>query len=469
MNTTPNLQSAYMLLHQGILAFARAEQAGMRVDVEYCKRKKAHLTRKIATLEERFHSTNFYKHWRHVYGDKTNIGSDFQLSHILYNVRKIKPIKVTAGGRGSTDEDTLMQLGIPEVTDLIQIGKLTKLRDVYLDAFIREQVDSFLHPFFNLHPVRTYRSSSDHPNFQNIPKRDKEAMQICRRAILPRLAHQLGEADYSGLEVRIAACYHKDPVMLRYINDPTTDMHSDMARQLFNLPVLDRSIPEHRTLRDATKNGFVFPQFYGSYYGNCATNLACNWGRLPRSKWRAGQGIPMPSLGVGACLADWLISTGIKNYNQFEEHVKSVEEDFWGRRFQVYQQWKDEWWAAYQKNGYFDMLTGFRCSGVMSKNDAINYPVQGAAFHCLLWSFIELDRIQREEQWDSHLIGQIHDAIVLDIAPAERDHVITTLKRVTCKDLPKAWDWIIVPLDVEVELCEVDESWDKKRPYNLAA
>ena len=49
--------------------------------------------------------------------------------------------------------------------------KLKKVRDTYLDAFLREQVDGYLHPFFSLHTVKTFRSSSERINFQNIPKR----------------------------------------------------------------------------------------------------------------------------------------------------------------------------------------------------------------------------------------------------------------------------------------------------------
>ena len=89
------------------------------------------------------------------------------------------------------------------IRDSLQIRKLEKIKGTYLEAFVREQTDGFIHPFYNLHNVRTYRSSSADPNFQNIPKRDKESMKICRRAILPRPGHMLVEADFSALEVNI--------------------------------------------------------------------------------------------------------------------------------------------------------------------------------------------------------------------------------------------------------------------------
>ncbi len=455
----PHTQDAYKLLHDGILALARAEQQGIRVDTDYVEAKKGQLTRKIHRLEKEFEQTNFFKHWQHSQRGKVNINSNYQLSYFLYKVKKLKPDKETASGQGSTDEETLRSLNIPELDALLQMRKLKKVRDTYLDAFLREQVDGYIHPFFNLHLVKTYRSSSDSPNFQNIPNRDEESMQIVRRALFPRPGHQLLEIDYSGLEVKIAACYHKDPTMLKYITDPKSDMHADMAKQIFMIDKFDKSLPTHYVLRQAAKNGFVFPEFYGDYYKNCAINTACTWGKLPQGKWTTGQGI---ELDIGFTLGDHLISKGINSLSLFVNHLKRIETDFWGNRFADYAEWKNRWWKIYQKYGYVDLLTGFRCQGPMSYNDCINYPVQGAAFHCNLWSFIQLDRIFNEKQLDTKLIGQIHDSIIMDVAPNELQQVLEISKRVTCKDLPKIWSWIIVPLEIDIEISDVDKSWAEK-------
>jgi DNA polymerase I-like protein with 3'-5' exonuclease and polymerase domains len=269
------------------------------------------------------------------------------------------------------------------------------------------------------------------------------------------------EVDYSGLEVRIAACYHKDTTMLHYIKDPTTDMHTDMARQIFMVDNYDKNIPEHYVLRQAVKNGFVFPEFYGDYYGNCAIGMACTWGKLGQGKWHAGEGIPMPK----GTLGDHFISKGIKSLEDFSNHVKAIEADFWGNRFAEYAEWKERWYSTYKKYGYVDLLTGFRCSGVMDRKQVINYPVQGAAFHCNLYSFIEADRAMRRENWDTKIVGQIHDSIVLDVNPKELIHVVETLKTISTVNLPKAWDWIIVPLEVDFEVAPVDGSWAEKAKY----
>jgi DNA polymerase-1 len=461
MKPHPKSPQAYKLLHDGVLALSRAEQAGIRLDVEYTKAKQDFLTKKIARAEDKFKDTKFFRHWANV-KPKPNIYSDDQLRHFLYYVKKIEPPATTKSGMGSTDEKTLKQLNIPELDLLIEIRKLRHTRDTYLGGFLREQVNGFIYPSFNLHLPTTFRSSSNNPNFQNIPKRNKEMMRTTRKALFPRVGHQLFSIDFSGLEVRIAACYHKDPTMLKYINNPTSDMHGDMAEQIFKMKY-KKGQSDHDTLRAAAKNGFVFPQFYGDWYKSNAVELASTWGELPQRKWNPGQGIEFE----GAHLSDHLIKNNLSSFNKFTKHIKDIEEDFWSNRFPDYAAWKDRWWEVYKRHGHIEMLTGFRCSGVMTRKDVINYPVQGAAFHCLLWSLIQIDRIQQQEGWDSRIIGQIHDELVIDLNPDELNHVATVCARVTCEDLPNHWDWIIVPLDVEMELAPVDTSWADVKEFKL--
>jgi DNA polymerase-1 len=462
MQVTPQTKDAYTLLHEGTQALARAERQGLRVDCNYVAQKKEKLTYRINLLESKLRKTNFYKRWSHI-NRYVNINSNTQLSNYLYNVKGLTPPKFTDSGQGSTDDEALSMLPIPELDIILQIRKLKKVRDTYLEAFEREQIRGYLHPHFNLHLVKTYRSSSDSPNFQNIPKRDKESMQTCRRALYPRPGHQILEIDYSGLEVAIAACYHKDPTMVKYITDPASDMHGDMARQIFKLPSFDKKKEGHSILRNAAKNGFVFPQFYGDYYGNNAFYMAVNWCGLSNGKWKSGQGIKMDE----GHISDHLIGKGVTSLEDFTSHIKEIEDDFWTNRFPEYDAWKERWYKLYQKHGYIVMKTGFQCSGLMSKNEVINAPVQGAAFHCLLWSFIEIDKVMRRENWDSRLIGQIHDAIVLDVHPDELEHVAKTVNEISTKKILEVWDWIIVPLRVEAELCPVDASWADKEEWKF--
>lgn len=458
----PRTPEAYKLLHEGTLAMADAEAAGFRVDTEYVARKKAFIEKKRDYLDAKFKDTTFYKHWAHTVKGTVNTDSPIQLANFLYKVKKIKILKETDSGQGSTNEETLKQLNIPELNILLEKNRYKKAVDV-LNGFEREAVDGYVHPFYNLNLVRSYRSSSSNPNFQNIPKRDEEIMQICRKALYPRPGHQFLEVDYSGMEVRANACINKDPRLIKYVSDPASDMHRDVAIQLFMLDKFDKTLEEHKVLRQAAKNGFVFPEFYGSYWKNTAAGVACNWGKLGQGKWLPGQGISMPE----GTLADHFLDKGIKSLAAFEKHVQKIEADFWGKRFVGYSKWKESNWNKYKKNGYVDLLTGFRCSGVMDKKQVNNYPGQGAAFHCLLWSFNELNRTRKSQNWDTLLVGQIHDSIILDVNPTELEHVARVANRITTQELPRAWNWIIVPLSVDMSLCPVDGSWANSEKYDL--
>jgi len=462
MEITATSKDAYKLMHEGILAFARAEQQGMRIDVNYCKKQSRILSKKILDADAELMQSDFVKEWRKLYGKKFNLNSPTQLAKLLYSHMGIEPPMRTASGGGSTSEEALGMLDIPELKPYLEIRQMRKLRDTYLGNFIREQVDGFMHPFFNLHTVRTFRSSSNAPNFQNIPKRDKKAMKLTRSAIFPRIGHQLMELDFSKLEVSIAACYHKDPTMMDYLCSSHNDMHGDLAQQIFKISNFDINRDDHDTLRNAAKNGFIFPQFYGDYYGNNAAGLA-QWTSLPHTTWKKGMGIAY----ADAHISDHMIFKGIKSFNHFVKHLKEIEDDFWNNRFKDYGKWKIRWIKDYQKKGYIDLLTGFRISGVMGKNNVINYPVQGAAFHCLLWTFIEVDKWLRENNMDSKLIGQIHDAVILDVHPDELEAVAYNVKRIATVELPKAWRWIIAPLQIDAELCPVDGSFAQKEKYKL--
>ena len=446
---------AYNLLHRGSEALGRAERQGMRIDVDYCKRMTKRLTYRIEKASTKFDESDLGRKWRRRYGGNYNANSDQQLRHMLYDQLGLQPYKLTNSGEGSTDEESLLSLGIPEIRYLLKRRKLTKTRDTYLGSFIREQRFGEIHPFFHLHSVHSYRSSSADPNFQNIPEHDKEAKRLCQRAVYPRKGHKIKKADFGMLEVCISACYNKDPKLIEYINDPSSDMHGDSAKDLFLLDSLDKSIPEDKWLRFCAKNSFVFAEFYGSYYEDCAVNLANQISMPSEGTWRSGQGVMLPG---EYHISDHMRSKGITSFSKFEDRVKEAERVLWEDRFPVYADWRKRWFKQYEKRGYFDLLTGFRCSGVYGRNQTFNLPVQGAAFHCLLWAFIRVDEIMREEGWDTKLIGEVHDDMMLDVHPDEEEHVDATIHRVVSEELPKAWPWIIVPLRIEINTGPVDGS-----------
>jgi len=454
MKLNPKTLQAYNLFHKGALALAKAERQGIRLDLDYCTKATQELSDEIIKIEKELDETDFIKEWRKIQGSKFNLYSSNQLGKYLYDTLKYKAIKKTATGKGSTDNEALTALNIPEIKKYLRIKKLKKVRDTYLTGFTREAVDGMIHASFNLHNITTFRSGSSSPNLQNISKNDPETSKIIRSALFPRKGHQLMEVDYSQIEVRVGAAIHKDPSMISYIKNPGTDMHRDTCVDIFKIPKWDSKSKYYKKLRGITK-GFVFSQFYGDYYVQCAENLARNC-QLPKGIWKENTGI---MIDENTHLSNHLIEQGITCYQEFENHLKEVEDIFWNVRFKIYTAWKKKTWNKYQKAGYIDMKTGFRCKGTMNRNEALNREIQGSSFHCLLWSFIRLTEIAEEEKWDTKLIAQIHDAIVFDVNPDELEHVLKTTKKVMCEDLKKHFKWINVPIDVEAEISPIDGSW----------
>jgi len=457
---SPGLTKAYQLFHNGLLALNRAERQGLRIDCEYIEKAKEGVSIRIEEMERDFKQSPFFKDWQKHSKTPINLNSGDQLGIYLYEIKNLKPLKLTKNKKGSTDKDALQLLNIPELDSLIQIGKLKKVRDTYLEAFNREQINGFMHPFYNLHNVITYRGSCDSPNFMNIPKRDKEAMKICRDSIYPRKGNRLMEADFKGIEVGISTTYNKDPNLIEYVSGHG-DMHGDMAKQIFFLSELYPKLPEHKLLRNAAKNGFTFPQFYGDYYRGNAVSL-CQWTNMPQTKWTQDMGVNLPG---GKKLGLHMIENKVKSFEEFVKHLQKIEEHFWKVRFPVYDLWKVRMEKMYKVRGYYDTLTGFRLNEQMDKKQLCNYPVQGTAFHCLLYCLTELDAIFTKMNLQTKIVGQIHDAIVFDIYPPELERVCKYIKYITTVKLAQTFQWINVPMEIEMEIGGVDEPWSKLEPF----
>lgn len=457
----PYTEESYQLLHEGAIVLAEVEGNGMAVDVEYIhaatKQSKIHIAEKLVELEQ----TEVMKAWRRTYRNKTNLNSGDQLGHVLFNVMQFPAPKKTEGDKYSTDDDTLSEVDDPFVDIYLSQKKLNKAINTNLKGILREVVNGRIHCFFNLHSTLTYRSSSDSFNFQNLPVRDPVIAQLIRGAFTASKGNQIVEVDINGAEVVVAACYHKDPVMIEYILDPKKDMHRDTAMELFSLPQTEIT----KAIRHAAKNQFVFPQFYGDWYMDCAPALWKSAGKLltasgkPLRDHLARNG--MATLGTMDMKSRPVAGT-------FEYRVQQTEQAFWGKRFKKYAQWKKDWVNEYKTKGYIETLTGFICQGFMKKNEVINYPVQGSAFHCLLWSLIRIvNRELKRRNMKSLVVGQIHDSIVGDIVPAELDDYLGICQRVMTVLVVRRYPWLIVPMKIEAEVAPVGGSWADKEKYEI--
>lgn len=455
-----NLTDGYKLLQRGAIALAEVEANGMRIDVPYLDGAIKSTAARIHHLEGKMRECKEYRLQRRRYGQNTNLHSRDQLATVLFDDMGHEPLTTTATGKPQLNETALERIGTRYTRGFLRLEKLTKLHNTYLLGVRREVEGEYLHTFFGLHLVRSYRGQSDSPNLQNIPIRDPVQGKIIRRAFIPRDGHAIVEVDYSGLEVRVACALSGDP-KLTY-DTVEGDMHRDMAAECYMLEAHEVM----KNVRQNAKGGFVFAEFYGDWYKQVTRNL---WDGIDR------HGLQHPS---GYSLHDHLIDCGITGRGEcdprkepakdtFENHIKNVEKRFWNERFRVYHKRRQQWVEEYLQQGYIDIVTGFRCHGPMTKNQVMNYHIQGPAFHCLLWSLIRLVAEVRRRRMGVKVMGQIHDSIISDVPLREVDDYLALVYDITTCQLREEWAWITLPFEIEAEMATTN--WYEKEEVEVGA
>jgi uracil-DNA glycosylase family 4 len=432
------LDKGRVLFTKGAEKLSEIQNVGICINEELMEEKKKWITQYIKEQEDVIANSESIKKWNKVKNKSFLYTSNKDLPELLFEVLGYKSEKKTPKGKPSTDAETLSKLydkyKDPFIKALLNISKWSAAKSRYIAQFEREIVDGKIHPNFNLELVDTYRSSSSGPNFQNIPKREYDIKKAIRSFIVPSPGNRLIEYDYKSAEVMISSCYNKDPNLLIYNRDSSTDMHRDCASDLF---LKEHDQIDKKTERNEVKNKFVFPAFYGSYYAQMAPDL-----------WEA----------ITDETKDHLRSKGIKNFNSFERHVQKVEDIFWNTRFKVYTQYKKDQVKKYNKRLFVPLKTGFRCRAPLDRKQVSNYPIQGAAFHCLLYALIHCQEEMSQFE-KSRIIGQIHDAIVADVHPSEEEAFDRMIWKYATQQIREEWKWIIVPLQLEKERSEIDGTW----------
>ena len=321
----PINHEGYKLFHEGCIALSQVEANGIRIDTDYLNRAKQRCKNNIRTLEESLKKNKIFQKWQNEYGLNTNLGSREQLGRVLFEVMDFPCEEYTKTGRPSTSDTVLRHMNIPFVKNYLKMERWKKSLNTFLRGIERETIGGFLHPFFNLNTVVSFRSSSDSPDSQNWPVRNPEIAKLIRTAFIPRSHRRhIAEFDFKGIEVSVAACYNKDPNLIRYVSDNRTDMHRDMAMQCYLL----KKKQVTKNIRYAAKNRFTFPEFYNNWYKSVTKDL---WRAIQELKLTTTDEIP---------LKKHLLQKGIKSCGKcnpeeealprtFEYHIKQVEKDFW--------------------------------------------------------------------------------------------------------------------------------------------
>ncbi|TAN61567.1 DNA polymerase I, partial [bacterium] len=327
-------------------------------------------------------------------GDKFNISSPKQLSELLFQKLKLKPVKKTKTGF-STDEEVLSLLSLShELPGLIlNFRQLAKLKSTYVDAFIELQNPSTgrIHTSFNQTVTATGRLSSSRPNLQNIPVRGAYAERI-RGAFVPERGFEFFSADYSQIELRIMAHVSKDQVLTdAFLKNE--DIHARTAKEVFGIATGAEVTPEMRRKAKAINFGII--------YGMGAYGLAAE---LDISQKEASD-------YIDSYFAHY---TGVKRFMDAtiaEATACGYTTTLFGRRRFVP-----------ELKSQTDSIVRF------GQRVAINTPIQGTAADIIKVAMINIYRKLKELKTKSKMLLQIHDELLFEVAVDEKDMVTTLVK-----------------------------------------
>jgi len=346
---------------------------------------------------------------------KFNINSSSQIGKILYDIYKVEKWKITSTGRGSTDAEALQiileKTENSEVKKFISIifehRKIIKIIERAIEYQRLIDPEDYVHPIFNLNITRTYRSSADGPNIQNVFERDEEQRKF-KRCIIPTPGNIWIIGDFKGLEVSVIGMVSKDPELIRQII-AKVDTHKKWAAKLFEKSEDEITKP----IRYRGKNEFVFPSFYGAAEDSIARSFP----------------------------------------EKSKEHIIEVCREFW-KEFEGVKEWQNRTIADYKQKGYVEFVTGARRPGPLNINKLYNTPIQGPAFHLNLDALGRIDKEMLRRGMKSRIVTEVHDSIDIDAVPEEAEEIIALAGGIMTS---KRFEWQgDVPLFVS---WEIGSSW----------
>ena len=349
-------------------------------------------------------------------GEEFNINSPKQLGEILFVKLGMKGGKKTKSGY-STAADVLEKLAEDHeiVADILNYRTLTKLNSTYAEGLLNFiQADGRIHGEFNQMVTATGRISSTNPNLQNIPVRTELGRRF-RTVFVPKPGCVFIDADYSQVELRILASLSGDAKLIAAYKD-ASDIHAVTASQVFHVP-LEEVTPELRRNAKAVNFGIVY-------------------------------GISAFGLSEGLSIS------------------RSEAKEYIERYFAAYpdvKKYLDGEVAFAHEHGYVKTIFGRRrpvpdinASNFMrrsfSERVAMNSPIQGSAADIMKKAMNEVNRALRAGGYESRIVLQVHDELLIEAPVAEQEAVKALLV-----------DKMQHAVDLAVELvadANVGENWD---------
>ena len=353
-----------------------------------------------------------------VIGKEINLGSPKQLQVVLFDELEMPKTKKTKTGY-TTDADALQSLfdktAHPFLEHLLAHRDVTRLK-VTVDGLLKSTApDGRIHTTFNQTIAATGRLSSTDPNLQNIPVRTEAGRRIRDAFCVGDGYPELMTADYSQIEMRIMAHLSKDSGLIEAFRTGE-DLHSFVGSRAFGVPI-DEVTPELRRRVKAMS--------YGLAYGLSAYGLAAQ-------------------LKISTDEAKEQMDSYFARFGGVRDYLESVVE----------QARKDGFTSTVLgRRRYLPELdSSNRQLREAAERAALNAPIQGSAADIIKVAMINVDKAITAAGLESRMLLQVHDELLFEVAPGERDAL---------EDLVRAKMGSAYPLDVPLEVSVgYGRSWD---------
>ncbi|MET8279237.1 DNA polymerase I [Micromonospora sp. NPDC005174] len=381
---------------------AAMERTGIAADTDYLSELEAHFAAEVKAAAQGAYEA---------VGREFNLGSPKQLQEILFTELGLPKTKKIKTGY-TTDADALQWLYAqqphPVLAHLLRHRDVAKLKST-VDGLLKSvSDDGRIHTTFNQTVAATGRLSSTEPNLQNIPIRTEEGRRIRRAFVVGEGYECLLTADYSQIEMRIMAHLSSDDALIEAFNSGA-DFHAVTASSVFGVPV-DEVTPDQRRKIKAMN--------YGLAYGLSAFGLS-------------------QQLSIGTDEARGLMENYFAGFGGVRDYLHQVV-------------------AKARQDGYTSTILGRRrylpdlVSDNRQRRDiaermALNAPIQGSAADIIKVAMLHVDTALVDAGLRSRMLLQVHDELVFEVAPGERE----TLEALVRREMGGAYP-LSVPLEVSV-------------------
>ncbi|MFN3385772.1 MAG: DNA polymerase I [Candidatus Thermochlorobacter sp.] len=325
-------------------------------------------------------------------GETFNIDSPKQIGEVLFEKMKLPAKKRTKTGY-STDVRVLEELAteFPIASKILEYRSLQKLKNTYVDTLpglIRKKSGK-VHTSFNQSVVATGRLSSSNPNLQNIPIRTELGRQIRKAFVASRSDYALLSADYSQIELRIAAELSGDETMQRAFKNGE-DIHSATAKIIFETENITKDM--RRKAKEVN---------FGVLYGIQPFGLA-------------------QRLDISQSEAKAIIENYKAKYPKIFDYLSCVLEQ---ARTKGYVE------TALGRRRYFRDINHKNVSiRNAAERAAINAPIQGTAADMIKLAMIQIHECLIAKHMQSKMVLQVHDELLFDAPKSELDTLATLVK-----------------------------------------